>query len=41
MKELLSESKNIFVVVYQGIGLNGEYVLIYSLLVPTNARVMY
>jgi len=41
MRELLAESKNNFVVVYQGTGLNGEYVLIYSLVVPTNARVIY
>ena len=41
IKELLVELKNIFVVVYRGIGLNGEYVLIYNLLVPTNACVIY
>ena len=41
MKEFLAELKNIFVVVYRGIGLNGEYVLIYHLLVPTDARVIY
>ena len=41
MKELLAESKNIFVVVYQGTGLNSEYVLIYNLVVPTNAHVIY
>jgi hypothetical protein len=41
MKELLGKSKNIFVVVYQGIWLNGEYVSIYNLLVPTNAHVIY
>ena len=41
MKELLAELKNIFVVVYRGIALNGEYVLIYILLVPTNAHVIY
>jgi len=41
MKELLAETKNIFMVFYQGIGLNGDYVLIYNLLVPTNAHVKY
>jgi hypothetical protein len=41
MKELLAESKNIFAVVYQGMGLNGVYVSIYNLLVATNAHVKY